>query len=304
MNTKRNIFIAFLFNLLFSIFEWVGGLVTGSVAIQSDALHDAGDALAIGISYGLERKSNRPPNHTFTYGYARYSVLASVITTTLLLCSSLFMIYHALHRIVTPTPLHYNGMILFALVGIGVNGCGALVTHQGDSINQKAVNLHLLEDVLGWLAVLVGAIIMKWVDFPLLDPLLSMGVSLFIVIHTLANLKEAVEIFLEKTPSDLCVEELKEKAKELPLVEDIHHLHLWSLDGRIHCATLHLVTDENPSAAKEQLRRLFESYGIQHLTVETEKRGDPCPEKECSPAHSHALGHTHHQRHSVQGKTS
>ncbi|MBQ6713861.1 MAG: cation transporter, partial [Selenomonadales bacterium] len=173
MKTKNNIFIAFLLNLSFSIFEFWGGIITGSVAIMSDAMHDLGDAIAIGISYFLERKSQQQPDEMFTYGYARYSILGSIIVSGILVFGSVIIIYNAIERILYPISIDYNGMILFAIVGIILNFLAAYITRKGDSLNQKAVNLHMLEDMLGWIVVLIGAIIMNVTDIAILDPIMS-----------------------------------------------------------------------------------------------------------------------------------
>ena len=180
MKTERNILIAFILNLAFSIFEFVGGIVTGSVAIMSDAVHDIGDAASIGVSYLLEKKGEK------------YSLIGAFITTLTLLIGSSITIYNAICRLFAPTEIHYEGMIVFAIVGVCVNLCAAFVTREGDSLNQKAVNLHMLEDVLGWIVVLVGAIVMRFTDFSLLDPIMSIGVSTFILINAIRNL---IEIF-------------------------------------------------------------------------------------------------------------
>ena len=180
MKTERNILIAFILNLSFSIFEFVGGVFTGSVAITSDAVHDIGDAASIGISYFLEKRSKKQPDEKYTYGYARYSIIGGFITTLILLIGSAFVIYNAIIRIINPVEINYNGMIVFAVVGVIVNFSAAFFTREGDSLNQKAVNLHMLEDVLGWIVVLVGAVVMRFTDFSLIDPIMSVGVSLFI----------------------------------------------------------------------------------------------------------------------------
>jgi cobalt-zinc-cadmium efflux system protein len=171
MKTEKNILIAFVLNFAFSIFEFVGGIFTGSVAIISDAIHDIGDAASIGISYFLEKKSKQQPDAEYTYGYARYSVLGSLITTLILLVGSAVVIYNAIGRIIAPTEINYGGMILFAVVGVCVNFGAAFLTRDGHSLNQKAVNLHMLEDVLGWVVVLVGAVVC------LLDLLFNFGLD-------------------------------------------------------------------------------------------------------------------------------
>ena len=173
MKPERTIFIAFLLNLAFSILEFAGGILTGSVAIASDAIHDLGDAFSIGISYFLEKISKKQPDEQYTYGYTRYSVLGSLISTLFLLCGSAAVIFNAIRRIIEPTEIHYNGMILFAVFGVCVNAGAAYLTRNGNSLNRKAINLHMLEDVLGWVTVLVGALVMRFTDFALIDPLLS-----------------------------------------------------------------------------------------------------------------------------------
>ena len=230
MKTERNILIAFILNLSFSIFEFVGGVFTGSVAITSDAVHDIGDAASIGISYFLEKKSKKQPDEKYTYGYARYSVIGGFITTLILLIGSVVMIYNAINRIIDPSEINYNGMIVFAVVGVIVNFCAAFFTREGDSLNQKAVNLHMLEDVLGWIVVLVGAVVMRFTNFALIDPIMSIGVSLFIFIKAIKNLKDVADLFLEKTPHNIDATEIKEHIEEIDGIVDVHHIHIWSLD--------------------------------------------------------------------------
>ena len=297
MNSQRNILVAFLLNLVFSVFEFLGGLFTGSVAIASDALHDLGDALSIGVSYFLERKSKTKPDSTHTYGYGRYSVLGGFITTVILAVGSVLVIIHAVQRLLHPTGIHYNGMILFAVVGVIVNSLAAFFTRDGKSLNQKAVNLHMLEDVLGWFVVLVGAVVIKFTRWTLIDPLLSIGVAVFILIHAFENLKTVLDLFLEKTPQGICREELKAELRQIPGVLDIHHIHLWSIDGLNHSATMHVRTEEDPHIIKEAIREKLAHYGIGHATLELETADEVCHGEKCrtAPAQQHCYhGHHHH----------
>lgn len=297
MKAERNIFIAFILNLGFSIFEFIGGAVTGSVAIMSDAIHDLGDAAGIGVSYFLERKSKGRPNATYTYGYARYSVVGSMFITLILLIGSAAVIYNAIDRIFHPVKIHYDGMILFAVVGAAVNFCAAWFTKDGDSLNQKAVNLHMLEDVLGWLVVLVGALVMRFTDIAVLDPILSIGVAVFILIHAIGNLKEALDIFLEKAPRDVCPEEITAHLLEIPAVLDVHHLHLWTMDGQSHYATMHIVHTGDAHAVKDAVREELREHGIAHVTLELETEGEHCHEKQCCVKLQSHHGHHHHHHH-------
>lgn len=297
MKPEKNILIAFLLNLVFSLFEFFGGIFTGSVAILSDAVHDIGDAASIGASYFLEKKSKKQPDASHTYGYARYSIIGSVLTTLILLFGSAVVIYNAVGRIIDPVAIDYNGMIVFAIVGVIVNFGAAFFTREGGSLNQRAVNLHMLEDVLGWAVVLIGAILMRFTDFSLLDPLLSIGVALFIFVNAIRNLKEAIHLFVEKTPHGVDVEELREHLTEIEGVLDVHHIHVWSMDGGSHYATMHIVTNAEPHEIKEKIREELSEHGIGHVTLELESEGEHCHEESCHVEHHEELGHHHHHHH-------
>ena len=297
MKTERNILIAFILNAAFSIFEFIGGIITGSVAIVSDAVHDVGDAASIGISFFLEKKSKKQPDEKYTYGYTRYSVVGGFITTLILFLGSVIVIYNAVHRIFVPTEINYDGMIIFAIVGVCVNFFAAFFTRESGSLNQKAVNLHMLEDVLGWAVVLIGAIVMRFTDFAILDPIMSMGVAIFILVNAIRNLKEVFDLFLEKAPHGIDMEEIKEHISEIEGIIDVHHIHIWSMDGKNHCATLHIVTDAEPQAVKAAVRGELAEHGIAHATLELERPEEPCSLKVCrmgTPAPSH---HHHHHDH-------
>ena len=297
MKTEKNILIAFVLNLAFSVFECIGGFWTGSVAIISDAVHDLGDAASIGISFFLEKKSRRQPDKTHSYGYARYSVIGSVITTLILLFGSAAVIYNAVLRIIHPTDIRYDGMIVFAVVGVIVNLGAALVTREGNSLNQRAVNLHMLEDVLGWIVVLIGAVVMLFTDFAIIDPLMSIGVAVFILVGALRNLAEAVDLFLEKTPRGVDLEELRSHIGEIDGVLDVHHIHVWSMDGQANYATMHVVATGDHHRVKEAVREELLEHGIVHATLELEAEGEHCHEEHCRVEAAPPSGHHHHHHH-------
>ena len=297
MKTEKNILIAFILNLSFSIFEFIGGIFTGSVAILSDAIHDIGDAVSIGISYFLEKKSKKQPDKTYTYGYARFSVMGSVITTLILLFGSCAVIYNAVIRIFNPVEINYNGMIIFAVIGALVNFLAAYFTKDGDSLNQKAVNLHMLEDVLGWLVVLVGAVVMRFTDISIIDPILSIGVAIFIFINAIKNLKEVLDLFIEKIPQDINIDEIKEHILHIDEVKDVHHIHIRSIDGHHNYATMHIVTDGDSHKIKHKVREELSEHGIVHATLELESENEHCHEEDCHIHFEHSSGHHHHHHH-------
>lgn len=298
MKTEKNILIAFILNLGFAIFELFGGLFTNSVAIMSDAIHDVGDALSIGVSYLLEKKSKKQADNNYTYGYTRYSVLGASITSAILFIGSILVIYRAIIRLIYPETVNYNGMIVFAIVGVIINSLAAYFTHDGDSMNQRAVNLHMLEDVLGWVIVLIGSVIMKFTDIVYIDSILSIGVAFFILVNSVRMLLSAVDLFLEKTPKGVSVDELKHHLLEIEGIISIHDLHIWSLDGINHCATLHVVVDDHFKSTKKKVREELHEHGIAHVTIEMETEAEPCGEQEAhllkTPTHSHCGHHHHH----------
>ena len=290
MKSEKNILIAFLLNISFSIFELVGGIFTNSVAILSDSIHDLGDAISIGISYILEKMSKKKPNDTYTYGYKRYSIIGSVITTTILLAGSSFVIYESIKRLMNPVEVNYSGMLLFSIFGVIVNFVASYVTRDGNSLNQKAVNLHMLEDVLGWVVVLIGSILMMFTNISIIDPILSISVAIFIFIHALKNLKEVIDVFLETTPKDVDLDEIRKHLLKIKGVEDIHHIHVRSLDGFNNIATLHVVVKKYDKEIKQELKE----HGIGHSTIELELEEENCDNKECEIEDVEIKHHHHH----------
>ena len=296
MKTEKNILLAFIINITFSIFEFFGGIFTNSVAILSDSIHDLGDAFSIGVSYFLEKKSKKRADKKYTYGYIRYSVLGGVITTTILLVGSILVMIGAIKRLFVPVEVNYQGMIIFAIVGVILNTLAAIVTKDGDSINQKSVNLHMLEDVLGWIVVLVGAIIMNFTDITYLDSIMSIGVALFILINALKNLRTIIDIFLVKTPKDIDLDELKHHLLEVKGVEDIHHIHVWSMDGVNNYATMHIVTNvKDIKKLKNEIREELEEHNICHAILETES--ESCDDIDCHVELKVESHHHHHHHH-------
>lgn len=294
MKSEKNILIAFLLNISFSFFEFFGGVFTNSVAIISDAIHDFGDALSIGLSFLLEKKSNKQPDDKYTYGYGRYSILAAIITSTILFTGSFLVIWNAIKRIFNPVTVNYNGMLIFAIFGVVVNFLAAYFTRDGDSINQKAVNLHMLEDVMGWAVVLIGAIIMRFTDIKIIDPILSIIVSVYILINVTHHFKEVLDLFLEKVPIDISIDEIKNHLLQISGIIDVHHIHLWSIDGINNYATLHVIVNKNDKNIKKIIRDELNEHGISHVTIELENAGETCDNEECYINHNKDHKHHHH----------
>ncbi|MBQ8196967.1 MAG: cation transporter [Clostridia bacterium] len=307
LKTKTRLLVAFILNLTFSVLEFVGGILTGSVAITSDAVHDFGDALSIGLSFFLEKLSDKAPDEKYTFGYARFSVLASLISCTILLVGSGLVIYHAINKIITPTPVNYDGMLIFAVVGLVVNGGAFFITHGGTSLNQRATSLHMLEDLLGWVLVLIGAVVIKFTGFILLDPILSLALALFIIFNACKTLFQCFSVFLEKKPRDICLKDLSTWLCAIDGVKDVHHLHVWSMDGQNNFATMHAVSDKDGYEIKTAIKKQLLNFNICHATIELENEMENCDEKNCSfhIERAHACchhGHNHGNLHEKSNK--
>lgn len=297
MKSEKSILAAFLLNLFFSLLELIGGAFTNSVAVLSDAVHDFGDALSIGLSWFLERKSKQQPDDRFTYGYGRYSVMGSVITTLVLVFGSGMVMIHAVERMFSPQPVHSGGMLVLAVIGLAVNLAAAFVTREGDSLNRKAVNLHMLEDVMGWIVVLVGAVIMHFTGWSIIDPLLSAALAVYILIHAVMHLKESLTLFLEGAPDGVSAAQVREAALAVEGIVDVHHVHLWSMDGYRHFATMHIVTDAESASIKHAVREVLEALHICHATLELEHPAEDCHAANCDGGRSDESCHGHHHHH-------
>ena len=293
MKVKTRILIAFILNIFFSIFEFIGGLLCGSISILSDSIHDMGDAISIGLSYIMEKRSEKSPDSKYTYGYKRYSILGGLITTIILVCGSIIMIIHSIQRFFSPIPVQYNQMIIIAIIGCIINFWAAKITHSHNSINQKAVSLHMMEDMFGWISVLIGAIIMKFTNWSFIDPCISIIISIFIMYHAIKNIVLITNMFLIKTPSNISIIDIKHSLIILPGIKDVHHIHVWSLDEANVIATVHVVAEYNP-AIKKVIKQTLKKHGINHATIEFENFDEHCHDIECCPHTSEcSCGHNH-----------
>ena len=291
MKSDIKILIAFLLNLFFSIFEFIGGIFTNSISIISDSIHDFADAISIGVSYILEKVSKKTSNKRYTYGYLRYSVLGAFITTIILLVGSIFIIYNAVKRIINPVEINYNGIIIFAIVGVVVNFIAAKITNHGHSLNQKSINLHMLEDLFGWIIVLVGAIVMKFTNFSIIDSILSILLAIFIFINALKNLINIINIFLEKVPNNISIDKIKKELENIEDVYNVHHIHIWSMDGYNNYATMHVVATKNINRVKDLIRKVLKENNINHVTIEIEDNKEVCGDNNCN---NKIIKHHHH----------
>ncbi len=278
---EGHIATAFFLNLGFTIIEFIGGFLTNSVAIQSDALHDAGDTASLGLAWYFQRLSKKGGNSKYTFGYKRFNTLGAIITGVILVVGSIYILTEAIPRIFSPEETHVEGMMGLAILGVIVNGIAVWRMRQGGkSLNEEMISWHLLEDVLGWVAVLIGSIVMYFFELPWIDPLLSILITIFILRGVLKNLWKASQIILQASPADIDVEKVKEVLEKIKGVDNAHHLHLWTLDGEANMLSAHIVTDGNQKVVelKNIKKAIYESIGdhfhIDHITLEFETEGE------------------------------
>ena len=286
-DSSKRMGLAFWLNLIFTVIEFVGGWLTNSTAIMADAVHDLGDSLSIGSAWLLNRLGRKSANPEYTYGYRRLSLFGALINGLVLIAGSVWVLVTAIPRLADPVMPHTEGMLALAVLGVAVNGYAAYRLSQGKTLNEKVLNWHLLEDVLGWVAVLIVATVMQFVDWPILDPLLSIGFTLFILINVLRNLWATGRLFFQAVPEPDLLESVRASLMSLKEIDDVHHLHLWSLDGEHHVLTAHVkavLTQDLARYAqlKATIQSALETYDLAHTTIEIELAEEACRDQPVS----------------------
>lgn len=280
-SSSKRIGVAFFLNFSFTIIEFIGGVLTNSTAIMADAVHDLGDTLSIGLAWLLSKISHKRPDGDFTYGYYRLSLLAALINGVVLVAGSIWVLSMAIPRLMAPEMPSAEGMFWLAILGVGVNGFAAWKLSKGKTLNEQVLNWHLLEDVLGWVAVLIVSIMLMFFDLPILDPILSIGFTLFILINVIKTITQTIKIFLQSSPDKKVLEDIRNKLISLDHVNAIHHMHLWSLDGERHVFTAHLEIDQMISAQqqktiKQEVSHQLSGFSLAHTTIEFELPEEIC----------------------------
>ena len=273
--------LAFFLNLSFTIIEIAGGIWTNSLAILSDAIHDLGDSLSLGMAWYLETYARKDKDKKYSYGYRRYSLLSALINTVVLIVGSVFILSRAVARLFNPEPVDAKGMILFAVLGIIVNGLAMLRLRGGKSLNAQVVAWHLIEDVLGWVAVLIMSIVLLFTDLYILDPIFSILITCFVLYNVIKNLRKTLALFLQAVPENMDLEMIENRLLAIDNVCSSHHTHIWSMDGEHHVLTTHLVVEEDTSqdevlCIKEDINQLSKEMDFLHTTVEIEYGDEKC----------------------------
>ena len=285
-DTGGSIKTAFFLNLSFTIIEIIGGILTNSMAILSDALHDFGDCISLGIAWYLEKFSKKGPDYKYSYGYARFSVLGALVTSLVLIIGAVIIFINVIPRILSPQGVYPQGMLLLSFLGIGINGIAFLKLRRSNTFNEKMAAWHVLEDVLGWMVVLVVSIILMFKDWFILDPILSLAITIYVLVNVARNLRKIFRVLLQGVPKDMSLMEITKELSEIENVKEAYHAHLWSLDGVHNLLSVHLLLSSDVSPCemmriKEEASLKMEGRNIDHLTIqidfpEERKQNDRC----------------------------
>lgn len=283
---KSNIGLAFFLNASFTVIELIGGFLTNSIAILSDAVHDLGDSISLALAWYFQKLSKKGSTKQYSYGYKRFSLLGAIINSIVLVAGSIYILLEAIPRLFSPQETNAKGMFLLAIFGIIVNGIGVLRTRKAKSINERVVSLHLLEDVLGWAAVLVGSAVMYFTGWTIIDPILSLFIACFVLSNIFKNIRQVLPILLQGTPIEIEQEHIIEKLKEIEDIANIHDLHIWSLDEEYAVLTVHIILNETLpmeklAELKRKVRSILRTEGIQHVTIEFEMPNEECVFENC-----------------------
>ncbi len=274
-NSTTNIKTAFFLNAIFTVIELIGGIYTNSIAIIADALHDFGDSLSLLLSWKLDKYSKKKKDSKFSYGYKRFSLLAAFVNSQILIFGSIFVLYTAVPRMFNPESSNYQGMFILAILGIVVNGIAALRLKKGQSLNEKVITWHLLEDIFGWVAVLVVSTINMIIEMPILDPILAVVFTLFILYNVVKNLGKILNVFLQRVPEEIDIKKVKTEVEKITEVKSVHDIHIWTMDSESHILTIHAVVGSDLSMnevgrIKKEIQKIAIDMGINHVTVEVE----------------------------------
>ncbi|MBL7950288.1 MAG: cation transporter [Flavobacteriales bacterium] len=272
--------LAFFINLTFTLVEVVGGWWTDSIAVLTDAFHDAGDCLVLGTAWYLQRVAMKGRDAHYSYGYGRYSMLGGWLTSLVLIAGAIGMLVITVPKLWAPSEPNALGMVGIAVFGLAMNGFAAWKLHGGGTLNERGAYLHLLEDVLGWAAVLVGGVIIHFTKWAILDPLLSIAISCFILYNAVGTLRKGTGILMQEIPANLDMQAVRSKLMTIPHVTDLHDQHTWTLDGSFIIHTVHLVVaDVDLKLAletKASARKALQEMGIHHATIELEWADEQC----------------------------
>ena len=282
--TAKNLFISIILNIVITIAQVIGGIISGSLALISDALHNFSDVLTLIISYIAHKLSRKKASIEQTFGLKRAELIAAFINALSLIIVGLYLAYEAVQRFFHPQPIASNLVIYLALLGIIVNGISVLVLKKDaqHNLNMKSAYLHLFTDMMASVAVLLGGILMKYFKWYWVDSLLTICIAIYLIVVAYNLLKTSTKMLMLFTPSNIDIKDIVREVHKIDGVNKLHHIHVWHLnEEELHLeAHLDCKEDITLSQFNEILNNiedvLFNKFNINHINIQPEyKKQDP-----------------------------
>ncbi|MFV0518382.1 MAG: cation diffusion facilitator family transporter [Aminipila sp.] len=269
-SSNSNVMIAFLLNFSFAIIEILGGILTNSTAIISDAVHDFGDSIALATSFVLERLSRKKESDSYTYGLKRLTLIGAFINIAVLTFGTYYVLTNAIEGFINPEPIKASGMLGLAILGIAVNGISVFRMKGSKNILDKSVLMHLMEDFLGWVAVLIVSLVMLYTEWYRLDSVLSFIIAIIIIKNIYSNIKSALIIMLQANPDKQLYYKIKEAILQIQGVEEIIECNFWTLDGENHVFTARVKINNSQeyNAILHAIKDILDENEIHRHTIE------------------------------------
>ena len=274
----KNLLITMVLKMMLTIAEGLGGWVSGSLSLLSDALHNLNDVLSIVISWFAVKMAEKEHDKKNTFGYRRATIIAAVINATLLIIMSLFLFREAYFKFIQPEKINALLVIVIAAIGVVLNAVAVYLLHKssGDDLNMRAVYLHFLSDALSSVGVMVGGVVIYYFDAYWIDPLLTVLIGIYILKESYEILKESANILMQGTPKTVDIDEIAEELEKLDAIKDIHHVHIWALDEHTLFFEAHVnlqndILVSELSDVYEKLEQVLKvRFGVTHLTIQFE----------------------------------
>lgn len=289
-NNKKALFWAFLLIATFMVVEVIGGVITNSLALLSDAGHMLSDAAALGLSLFAMKLGERKATQSKTYGFKRFEIIAAALNGLTLIVISIYIFVEAYHRFTDPPEVQSMGMLTISVIGLVVNIIAAWILMSGDkdeNLNVRSAFLHVLGDMLGSVGAITAALLIYFFGWGLADPIASIAVAILIIISGWRVTKESFHVLMEGTPEQIELNEVKDEIMKIPEVIDVHDVHVWSITSGVLMFTGHIAVEgggAHDRVLHKAQKLLHDRFGIDHSTlqVEGEEHGCPCAHGPCN----------------------
>ncbi|WP_286229649.1 cation diffusion facilitator family transporter [Neobacillus mesonae] len=282
-SNKKALFSAFLLIAAFMVVEVIGGFLTNSLALLSDAGHMLSDAAALGLSFYAIKLGEKAVSQEKTYGYKRFEIIAAALNGLTLIVIALFIFYEAIHRFFAPPEVQSTGMLIISVIGLLVNIVAAWILMSGDkdeNLNVRSAFLHVIGDMLGSVGAIIAALLIMFFGWGIADPIASVIVAVLILISGWRVMKDSFHILMEGAPTQINSNDVKAALQKVPLVQEVHDLHIWTITSGYPVLSCHITIANNgihDEILAQSQKILHDEFHIEHSTIQVEKAANGCP---------------------------